>query len=185
MDFHLHQLACAPALTISCLCRRLPKLLTGWLAAVVSLALLAWAGHAALQPVSRRACNGTYVLWILATCWGGLGSFACIDAWSAWLDPQPEHGTQVCQAKQTRHSTTSALCLHHTPCLHVLEAFNRHGLKLFLLANVLTGILNVAYDLRAWTSWQGQTMVVSYLLALSMTGLLLDSMLTRNKQKAE
>ena len=81
--------------------------------------------------------------------------------------------------------TTAKPGSHHTPGLHVLEAFNRQGLKLFLVANVITGILNVAFDLSAWTAWQGQSMVVAYLFALSMTGLLLSHKWTCKQQKLE
>ena len=141
----------------------LPKLLACWLAAVTGLALLAWGSHSALQPASRRACNATYVLWILALCWGGLGTFACIDV-AAILLQEHELGSDA-NLQQGQRSQEPQLHLR------VLEAFNRQGMRIFLLANIVTGVLNMSCDLKQWAGWQGQVAVAAYMAFLSAAGL--------------
>ena len=140
----------------------------------MGLALLAWASHASLQPVSRRACNATYVLWVMAICWGGLGLFACLDLLAAWKDHQEDADSGKPQLHPRPQQIQSAkrppsIRFH----LRILEAFNQQGLLLFLLANVLTGALNMTCDLGSWGALQGQTMVVLYLGSLSSVGVLL------------
>ena len=126
-----------------------------------------------MQPASRRACNATYVLWILALCWGGLGTFSCIDVVAILLqepelrsDAKLHQGQRIPELRSTHHDL-------HAPQLHlrVLEAFNRQGMRVFLLANILTGILNMSFALGRWARWQGQVAVAVYMGVLSAAGL--------------
>ena len=69
-----------------------------------------------VQPTSRRLCNAAYALWVLAQV--GLCFGLCV----------------LCVLLQTR------------PAPLLLDAVNRRQLAVFLLANVLTGGINLLGD---------------------------------------
>ena len=105
--------AMAEALT-PCTSTRAWRARLGWLGALDGLL---WAAAAAadslVQPTSRRLCNLAYVLWVLAQVVFTL----CLCL--------------ACNLK--RPGLRSAL----------LESINRHPLTVFLLANILTGLVNL------------------------------------------
>ena len=125
-----------------------------------------------MQPASRRACNATYVLWILALCWGGLGTFACIDVVAILLqEPEPWSAAKHHQDQSDQKLRSVRHGSHGPLRLCVLEAFNRQGMRIFLLGNILTGILNMSFALGQWARWQGQVAVAVYMGVLSAAGL--------------
>lgn len=98
-----------------------------------------WAAYtlaAAVQPVSRRACNAAYVLWMLALDVQCLGLFAAADA----LAPGPPP--------------------------HLLATLARHMLPAFLLANLLTGGVNMGMDTLHAGNWTARGVVGGYAATL-------------------
>ena len=114
-----------------------------WLTFVTALGCLAWAVHSGVQPVSRRACNAAYVLWILAMSSGGLGMFVVVEAAACWAAGR-ERLRLAC-----------------------LEALNAQGLPVFLLANVLTGAVNLSMDTQAVGPVGAKVLVGCYLALLT------------------
>lgn len=113
-------------------------------------AVLCWALFAiavVLQPVSRRACNAAYVLWMLALNAQCLALFAAADA----LAPGPP------------------------PLL--LAALAQQMLPGFLLANVLTGGVNMSMDTLRTGDWTARGIVGAYAALLMAGVVLLDAML--------
>lgn len=107
------------------------------LALDAGLWLLLYASMAALgQPVSRRACNAPYCLWILAL---NLFLVAC-----TWLQQQ---------------------LLPHAPP-GVLVALNFNMLPAFLWANLLTGAVNILVNTLAVPDWPARGVVSGYLVVV-------------------
>ena len=115
---------------------------------MAALGCLAWAVHASVQPVSRRACNAAYVAWILGMGAGGLGMFAVVDAVACRLEGRTRE-----PAGRLR--------------LPVLEALSAQGLAAFLLANVLTGLANLGLDTQAVAPLPAKLLVGLYLAGVS------------------
>ena len=88
---------------------------------ILSFLALFWTGFVAsaswIEPVSRRACNATYVLWIISL---NFQSLVCIGA------------------------VVSAV--PSLPLPSILMAVNDTMLPTFLIANVLTGLFNLVFD---------------------------------------
>lgn len=107
-----------------------------------------WAAMAAVttwvQPVSRRACNAAYILWMLAFNMQVLTIFAAIDV----LEPYD--------------------------AVHVFEDANSYMLPLFLLANLLTGCINLAIDTLAVGDWAARGIVAGYLFVLCSVATLMS-----------
>lgn len=111
-----------------------------WVAANrLPLWALAWTGlHAASTAVapyglglteSRRLANLPYVLWVLAFNTQQLTLFALVDRLVVGRSPDAD-----AEADDAAHDAATST---------VLRAYNRNGLFLFLVANLLTGLVNL------------------------------------------
>ncbi|KAL1836873.1 hypothetical protein VTJ49DRAFT_4539 [Mycothermus thermophilus] len=80
--------------------------------------------------VSRRLANLPYVLWVAAFNSALLLSFAAVDAWLF----SGFYRAQDARAEKEAHDLATS---------RVLRAYNRNGLPVFLLANLLTGLVNL------------------------------------------
>ncbi|KAF5350658.1 hypothetical protein D9756_008612 [Leucocoprinus leucothites] len=91
--------------------------------------------------VSRRMVNLSYILWVTAFNTSFfLGYFTLLDI---LFHPQPDPTpTNTNLKKPTRPVPPSPPAVDNTPPL--LNAINRHGLLIFLLANLLTGAVNLS-----------------------------------------
>ncbi|KAL8934719.1 MAG: hypothetical protein Q9211_005079 [Gyalolechia sp. 1 TL-2023] len=83
--------------------------------------------------VSRRLANLPYVLWVCAFNCAQLVLFCAVETFVfprlySTMDPRTEN-------QRCKHATSQ-----------VLGAFNRNGLAIFLLANLLTGLVNLSTD---------------------------------------
>jgi len=56
----------------------------------------------------------------------------------------------------------------------VLNAFNRNGLAIFCLANVLTGLINMTLPTLDMNDYQAMAVLISYMSILTGVGLFLD-----------
>ena len=118
--------------------------------------------HGLALGVSRRLANLPYVLWVSAfnctqlTVFCGLETFAFPGVHRA-LDRTSER-------KEGQKATS-----------RVLQAYNRNGLFIFLIANLMTGLINLTVDtLRTGTS-AAMVILVGYALILTGVAIALDA----------
>ncbi|NWW78788.1 PIGW protein, partial [Climacteris rufus] len=130
----------------------------GWAAALRALFLAALALLVALralqactEPVSRRMANLPFCAWVLAHCLLLLGFFLATDLSlvftkllvkgssvpCCWSVVQPP-GSSAKQGMEPGEDRLSHLCL--------INAINKNQLLFFLLANVMTGAVNILID---------------------------------------
>ncbi|KAF2401655.1 GPI-anchored wall transfer protein [Trichodelitschia bisporula] len=112
--------------------------------------------------VSRRLANLPYILWVAA--------FNCLQLALCYFAERlcfPEvHNTDSgdVERKRARNATS--------PLLH---AFNRNGLAVFLLANLLTGAVNLTVRTLDASQLKAMSILVGYMVALSGVARLLDA----------
>lgn len=111
--------------------------------------------------VSRRMANLAYICWVCAFNNGQLLLFCGIEK---VLFPNLYKATdKVNERRRTQEATSK-----------VMQAFNRNGLALFLLANLLTGAVNMAVETLHMGDVQAMSILVGYIGVVAGTGLLLD-----------
>lgn len=111
--------------------------------------------------VSRRLANFPYVLWVAAFNCTQLTCFCAIETWAfpkvyKALDKSSE-------SKETEKATSK-----------VLWAFNRNGLAIFLLANPLTGFVNLTMDTLNMSRERAIGVVLTYSMLLTVVAMALD-----------
>ena len=157
------------------LCATSRALLT-WLLRLACVDAALWALYAALtalQPASRRACNAAYAAWLLALNLLLLLALAAADALCRALDPSLNHALyptltqeldpaprQTCAPAVRRVAVQvpqkvlltvadeqkgSCDMVQQRPS-GLLEALGNHMLAVFLLANMLTGAVNLSMN---------------------------------------
>ncbi|CAK1357489.1 GPI-anchored wall transfer protein 1 [Cercospora beticola] len=111
--------------------------------------------------VSRRMANLAYVCWVCAFNYGQLLLFNVIEA---GMFPNL-YNAKTKEAEQTRiREATSP----------VMRAYNRNGLAIFLLANLLTGLVNMTMPTIHMADVPAMTVLVSYMAVLTGVALVLD-----------
>lgn len=113
--------------------------------------------------VSRRLANLPYLAWVSAFNCGQLLLFRLIEG---ILFP----GLYVTRDKKVEKER----CANATS--KVLNAFNRNGLVIFCLANLLTGVINMTLPTLDMNDYQAMTVLVGYMGILTIVGLVLDHM---------
>jgi phosphatidylinositol glycan class W len=103
-----------------------------------------------VEPVSRRAANATYVLWVTAL---------CVTLVTGCLVSELMGGV-------LRTASRGAP--------HLLLALNRNMLALFLAANLMTGAVNLSINTLAVGDWAARGVVGAYLAALAALAVGLD-----------
>lgn len=111
--------------------------------------------------VSRRLANLPYILWVTAFNSAQLTLFCAIETWCF-----PEFGKAVDQASEhnEREKATS----------QVLRAFNRNGLAIFLLANPLTGMVNLTLNTLTASREVALSILLAYAVFLTAVAVALD-----------
>jgi len=112
--------------------------------------------------VSRRLANFPYVLWVAAFNCAQLAMCAvaeklCFPYTDTVTDPETE--------KRRSRETTSTM----------LHAFNRNGLAIFLLANLLTGAVNLTMPTLDMGRLESMIVIVGYMGILAIIALALDA----------
>lgn len=116
------------------------------------------------MTVSRRLANLPYILWIAAFNTSQLTAFCLIetfffpDVWGV-----SEHITEI-EEEVIYHYATSG----------ILEAYNRNGLAVFLLANVLTGAVNLSVSTLYCSNLKAMVILVLYTACISGTATALN-----------
>ncbi|KAL3469658.1 GWT1-domain-containing protein [Aspergillus californicus] len=120
-------------------------------------------GYGANIPVSRRLANMPYVLWVAAFNNAQLFLFCLIEMLffpSASRAPKSE---QAEEAERTSFATSP-----------ILKAFNRGGLAIFLVANLLTGVVNLTVPTLDVNNGQAMVILVIYATVITAIALGLD-----------
>lgn len=111
--------------------------------------------------VSRRLCNLPYLAWVCAfNCWQLL-LFRAIEGFNFPL-----------LYKANNRVTERERCAKATS--KVLQAFNRNGLAIFGLANVLTGLVNMYLPTLDMGDFESMVVLTGYMGTLTAVGLALD-----------
>lgn len=112
--------------------------------------------------VSRRLANLPYVLWVAAFNTGLVLAFCIIDS---TLFPAFYNAQDPKSEKEAYLTATS----------RILRAYNRNGLAIFLVANLLTGLVNMTINTLEATPWVTMAILIAYTLAVTVVAVLLDA----------
>ncbi|KAK5109333.1 hypothetical protein LTR62_007102 [Meristemomyces frigidus] len=111
--------------------------------------------------VSRRMANLSYIVWV---CCFNTAQLLLFNVVERVMFPNVYKAKDRATEKQRIRDATS----------RVMHAFNRNGLALFLLANLLTGAINMGFQTWHMDDVSAMVVLVSYIAALCGVGLLLD-----------
>ncbi|KAI9370074.1 GWT1-domain-containing protein [Aspergillus egyptiacus] len=119
-------------------------------------------GYGANIPVSRRLANMPYVLWVAGFNNAQLFLFCLIE--TVFFPPVHRESTSgKDEAERTAFATSP-----------ILKAFNRGGLAVFLVANLLTGAVNLTVPTLDVTNIQAMVILVGYAAVITGIALTLD-----------
>ena len=111
--------------------------------------------------VSRRLANLPYVLWVATFNCTQLTMFCLIETYCF-----PELSKAEMGSVERRESARA------TP--RILKAFNRNGLAIFLVANLVTGLINLTIDTLRMGQYQAMVILLLYAALISSLALGLD-----------
>ncbi|UNI23413.1 Glucosaminyl phosphatidylinositol (GlcN-PI) nositol acylation protein [Purpureocillium takamizusanense] len=112
--------------------------------------------------VSRRLANLPYVLWVAAFNSVQILAFCCIDT---VFFPAVYNAADPKTEKEAYEAATS----------RVLRAFNRNGLAVFLLANLLTGLVNMTFRTLEATPIMTMAILLGYTATVTGVAVALDA----------
>jgi phosphatidylinositol glycan class W len=112
-------------------------------------------------PVSRRLANLPYFLWVSS--FNSYQITICYAIESLLFPNLYKATTRDEESRRTRDATST-----------VLYAFNRNGLAVFLVANLLTGLVNMTFPTLHMTVLQSMAILVAYIAAISGVAVGLD-----------
>ena len=111
--------------------------------------------------VSRRLANLPYVAWVAAFNSTQLLAFYTVEVIS--FPTLLSCKDKVAERKECEKATSG-----------VIKAFNRNGLAIFLLANLLTGFVNLTLDTLSMGRLESMTVLAGYALTLTAVAVGLD-----------
>lgn len=120
-------------------------------AAFTILPVISW-----IEPVSRRFANIPYVIWMLGICLQLLVSYLIVDLIFQLI-------RFINRAKELKRKTRDNYVSYS-----LIDAVNYNGLLYFLLANVLTGVINLSVKTILIPPLQSVLIIVMYMLILSI-----------------
>ena len=113
--------------------KRLLYLLGLWSSAwIVALYVSSFSSYGTRIPVSRRLANLPYIFWTAAFNTTQLTLFCLVETIYFPASYRSADSSKQVQEDSYKHATS-----------RVLEAYNRNGLFIFLVANLLTGLVNM------------------------------------------
>ena len=112
--------------------------------------------------VSRRLANQPYVLWVSGFNCTQIMIFCLIETVS--FPGVYKAADQALEKRECEKATS-----------RVLKAFNRNGLAIFLLANLLTGLVNLTLDTLSMSQPGAMAVLVGYATLLTIVAIGLDS----------
>ena len=113
--------------------------------------------------VSRRLANLPYVLWVAAFNCTQITAFCLIET---LVFPTVHKATNNTTERKESEIATS----------RVLKSFNRNGLAVFLVANLLTGLVNLTMDTLHMSTVASMGVMIGYASILTAMVLALDAM---------
>ena len=119
-------------------------------------------GLGASLPVSRRLANMPYILWTVAFNHCQIFLFCLIET---VFFPSVHRATDAATEKERSEFATSK----------IMRAFNRNGLLIFLIANLLTGAVNLGINTLDANKYVAMGVLFGYAAALTGLALGLDS----------
>lgn len=117
--------------------------------------------HGPNLRVSRRLANFPYVLWVAAFNCTQLTVFCVIETWAF-----PKVYKALDKSSESREIEKAIS--------KVLWAFNRNGLAIFLLANPLTGFVNLTVDTLTISKERAVGVLLAYSVLLTVVAVALD-----------
>lgn len=111
-------------------------------------------------PVSRRLANLPYFLWITAFNCSQITAFCLVE--TVFFPPSNKNTDASKEAEEDAYRLSTS---------RVFEAFNRNGLPIFLIANLLTGLVNLTVPTLDVSNLQAMGILLGY--AAILTGLAL------------
>jgi phosphatidylinositol glycan class W len=108
--------------------------------------------------ISRRLANLPYVLWIAGFNNAQILLFGLVESMGPRFSYLPEDTAGV------KHATS-----------RVLQAFNSNGLVIFLIANLLTGLVNLTVNTLDMSNFNAMLVLLAYAGALTGFALALES----------
>ncbi|KAK7531169.1 GWT1-domain-containing protein [Phyllosticta citricarpa] len=149
--------------TSTLLSHPLPRLIL-WTLLWTTLYHLSTSYHVLNLRPSRRLANLPYYLWVAAFNSGQLAVFCAVETLT-FPDLFSDKKTSPEQERRRCKNATS----------RVLWAFNRNGLAVFLLANLLTGLVNLVVPTLQVGEMVAAGVLVAYVTVLSAVALALDA----------
>jgi phosphatidylinositol glycan class W len=113
--------------------------------------------------VSRRLANLPYVLWVAS--YNSAQIMACCAIECFCFPKLYNARTREEEVERSKEATSP-----------VLSAFNRNGLAVFLIANLLTGLVNMTFPTLDMTVLQSMGVLVGYVFIVSAVALGLDAL---------
>ncbi len=110
--------------------------------------------------VSRRLANLPYVLWVVAFNTAQLFLFAWVEAYGP---PISYKSSSAEEKEKIKHATSK-----------MLRVFNSNGLVVFLVANLLTGLVNLSLNTLDMAPAGAMGVLIGYALAVTAVALGLD-----------
>jgi phosphatidylinositol glycan class W len=111
--------------------------------------------------VSRRLANLPYMLWVVSFNTAQLLAFCLVDT----LFFPAFYNAQEARAERDAHDTATS---------RVVRAYNRNGLALFLIANLLTGLVNLTVPTLDITPLVTMAILIAYMAVLTGVAVALD-----------
>jgi len=120
-------------------------------------------GYGASIPVSRRLANMPYVLWVAAFNNAQIFLFCLIE--TICFPDVHRAADKSAETERIKFATS-----------RVMAAFNKNGLVVFLIANLLTGAVNLTIHTLDANTWQAMTVLVFYSSMVASVAMGLDMM---------
>jgi phosphatidylinositol glycan class W len=123
--------------------------------------------------VSRRLANLPYVLWVVAFNSAQLFLFGLVEAVGPQFSyPAPPSQQDASTKKEDQDQEAAAARTAATST--VLRVFNGNGLATFLVANLLTGLVNLSFNTLDMAPARAMALLIGYAVAVTAVALALD-----------
>lgn len=119
-------------------------------------------GYGARIPVSRRLANMPYVFWVSGFNNAQLFLFCVTET---LVFPSAHKATDREIEREKANFATS----------RIMSAFNKNGLLIFLVANLLTGAVNLSFNTLDANAWQALGILIAYMATITAFALGLDA----------
>ncbi|KAF9164231.1 Glucosaminyl phosphatidylinositol (GlcN-PI) nositol acylation protein [Actinomortierella ambigua] len=125
-------------------------------------------------PVSRQMANLSYFFWVITFNAGFILAFLLVeinltkDEPSAAAIARAEAKASLSTSTDKRQRLQSTVRLPPLTCPPLLEAINRNGLAIFLVANIMTGLVNLSMKTLYAPDVQAVAILTVYTLVISV-----------------